>query len=166
MANGMTPAERAAWERQVREALEGLAPQYNTLWQPWLGPFVGADHSLIFPGRSDLASCALLPLRRGGELIGCLNFGSRDRVRFTRHHGVDFLRQLGDIAAVPWTRVLEALSRELGLVGMIRFMQQFEMGQGDYSKDRHQWLDKYTVDDIAKMMREKKGAYKTTKKKK
>ena len=61
---------------------------------------------------------------------------------------------------------LAALSRELGLVGMIRFMQQFEMGQGDYSKDRHQWLDKYTVDDIAKMVQEKKGTYKTSKKKK
>ncbi len=61
---------------------------------------------------------------------------------------------------------LAALSRELGLVGMIRFMQQFEMGQGDYSKDRHQWLDKYTVDDIAKMVREKKATYKTGKKKK
>jgi hypothetical protein len=61
---------------------------------------------------------------------------------------------------------LAALSRELGLVGMIRFMQQFEMGQGDYSKDRHQWLDKYTVDDIAQMVREKKATYKTRKKKK
>lgn len=61
---------------------------------------------------------------------------------------------------------LAALSRELGLVGMIRFMQQFELGQGDYSKDRHQWLDQYTVDDIAKMVREKKGTYKTGKKRK
>ena len=61
---------------------------------------------------------------------------------------------------------LAALARELGLVGMIRFMQQFEMGHGDYSKDRHQWLDKYTVDDIAKMVREKKGRYATSKKKK
>ena len=61
---------------------------------------------------------------------------------------------------------LAALSRELGLVGMIRFMQQFEMGQGDYSKDRHAWLDKYTVNDIAKMIREKKPTYKTSKKKK
>ena len=61
---------------------------------------------------------------------------------------------------------LAALARELGLVGMIRFMQQFEMGQGDYSKDRHQWLDEYTVDDIARMVREKKGTYKTSKKKK
>lgn len=61
---------------------------------------------------------------------------------------------------------LAALSRELGLVGMIRFMQQFELGQGDYSKDRHQWLDKYGVDDIAKMVHEKKGVYKAGKKKK
>jgi len=61
---------------------------------------------------------------------------------------------------------LAALTRELGLVGMIRFMQQFETGQGDYSSDRHQWLDQYTVADIAKMVREKKGSYKTSKKKK
>lgn len=58
---------------------------------------------------------------------------------------------------------LAALSRELGLVGMIRFMQQFEIGQGDYSKDRHQWLDQYTVDDIAKMIQNKKEIYKTNK---
>jgi hypothetical protein len=50
---------------------------------------------------------------------------------------------------------LEVLSRELGVAGMIRFMQQFEMGKGDYSKDRHQWLDQYSVDDIAHMVREK-----------
>ena len=61
---------------------------------------------------------------------------------------------------------LTALTRELGLVGMIRFMQQFELGQGDYSKDRHKWLDQYTVDDIAKMVQEKKAPYKTSKKKK
>ena len=51
---------------------------------------------------------------------------------------------------------IAALSRELGVVGMIRFMQQFEMGQGDYSKDRHQWLDQYSVADIAKLIQEKK----------
>ena len=60
---------------------------------------------------------------------------------------------------------LAALSRELGLVGMIRFMQQFEMGKGDYSKDRHEWLDQYSVDDIARMVRERKPTYKTSRKK-
>lgn len=34
---------------------------------------------------------------------------------------------------------LEVLARELGPVGMIRFIQQFEFGHGDYSIERHQW---------------------------
>jgi len=82
------------------ETLQGLAPQYNNLWQPWLGPWTGSDHSLIFPGQGGLGSCALLPLRRSGELIGCLNFGSCDPARFQRSHAVDFLKHLSDIAAV------------------------------------------------------------------
>ncbi len=44
---------------------------------------------------------------------------------------------------------IEVLSRELGPVAMIRFLQQYETGTGDYSKDRHQSSDKLTVDDIA-----------------
>lgn len=55
---------------------------------------------------------------------------------------------------------MAALSKELGVVGMIRFMQQFEMGQGDYSQDRHQWLDQYSVADIAKLVQEKKATQK------
>jgi len=55
---------------------------------------------------------------------------------------------------------MAALSRELGVVGMIRFMQQFEMGQDDYSKDRHQWLDQFNVADIAKLVQEKKTTQK------
>lgn len=55
---------------------------------------------------------------------------------------------------------MAALSRELGVVGMIRFMQQFEMGQGDYSKDRHQWLDQYSVADIATLVQEQKPTQK------
>ena len=37
-------------------------------------------------------------------------------------------------------RGIRALTRELGPAGMIRFLQQFETGRGDYSIDRHQWL--------------------------
>jgi hypothetical protein len=58
---------------------------------------------------------------------------------------------------------MEALSRELGIVGMIRFMQQFEIGIGDYSRDRHEWLDRYKVDDIATMLHEKRAPYKRKK---
>ncbi len=40
---------------------------------------------------------------------------------------------------------LEALTRALGPVGMTRFLQQFEIGSGDYSTERHQWLDQQDV---------------------
>src|ERR1700736_5027522 len=34
------------------DSLIGLAPQLAALNKPWLGPFVGADHYLLFPGTS------------------------------------------------------------------------------------------------------------------
>ncbi|MBI3697531.1 MAG: helix-turn-helix transcriptional regulator [Acidobacteria bacterium] len=45
---------------------------------------------------------------------------------------------------------LGALARELGPVGMIRFLQQFQTGSGDYSVDRHSWLEKSDVRSLAK----------------
>jgi hypothetical protein len=48
---------------------------------------------------------------------------------------------------------LEALKRELGVVGMVRFMQQFTNGQGDYSVERHQWLDQLTQEEIMDQIR-------------
>jgi len=42
-----------------------------------------------------------------------------------------------------------ALLRELGPVNLIRFLQQFESGYGDYTRERHEWLNRYTVEEIA-----------------
>src|ERR1700683_305887 len=82
------------------DSLVGLAPQLSALHKPWLGPFVGADHHLLFPGATNLKSAALLPLPRKDRATGALCFGSRDASRFTRHHGTDFLSHLGAVAAV------------------------------------------------------------------
>jgi len=82
------------------DSLIGLAPQLAVLHKPWLGPFVGADHHLLFPGTSNLKSTALVPLPRKDRVTGALCFGSRDPTRFTRHHGTDFLSHLGAVAAV------------------------------------------------------------------
>ncbi len=41
-----------------------------------------------------------------------------------------------------------ALLRDLGPVNFIRFLQQFEPGQGDYTQDRSQWLDAMTPEQI------------------
>ena len=44
---------------------------------------------------------------------------------------------------------LRALSRDLGPVGLARFLQQFETGQGDYTAERHRWLGERSVQDLA-----------------
>jgi hypothetical protein len=49
---------------------------------------------------------------------------------------------------------LAALARELGPVGMIRFLQQFETGSGNYSLERHQWLDQLDVETIVQQIQQ------------
>lgn len=44
----------------------------------------------------------------------------------------------------------EALLRELGPAGAIRFIQQYETGSGDYTRDRRKILPKKTVREIGK----------------
>ena len=51
---------------------------------------------------------------------------------------------------------LDCLLRELGPVGMIRFLQQFETGKGDYTWERHAWLDSLDVQSIIDEMTCKK----------
>lgn len=43
---------------------------------------------------------------------------------------------------------LDCLLRELGPIGMVRFLQQFETGRGDYTSERHAWLDPLDVQSI------------------
>ena len=51
---------------------------------------------------------------------------------------------------------LEALNRALGPVGMARFLQQFETGRGDYSVERHQWLDQEDVQTLVQHIRQQR----------
>ena len=44
--------------------------------------------------------------------------------------------------------MLWALMNALGFDGMIGFLRQFDLGQGDYTTERHQWLDAVTLDEI------------------
>ena len=46
---------------------------------------------------------------------------------------------------------LQALRERLGAAGMVRFLQQFEMGQGDYARERHAWVDNISLEDIRKL---------------
>jgi hypothetical protein len=62
-----------------------------------------------------------------------------------------------NISAMTYEQIriagIKALERELGLVGMIRFLQQYDIGSGDYTKDRHKWLKDEDVDILAKKIR-------------
>jgi len=52
---------------------------------------------------------------------------------------------------------LQVLRRELGLTGFVRFMRHFVKGSGDYSVERHQWLDQLIVEDILNEIRKNRG---------
>ena len=51
---------------------------------------------------------------------------------------------------------LEALDNALGPIGMVRFLQQFESGSGDYTKERDQWLKDMTIDSVVEEISQKK----------
>ena len=50
---------------------------------------------------------------------------------------------------------LRAIFRDLGAVGMVRFLQQFETGNGDYTAERHEWLGADSIGDIVARIRDK-----------
>lgn len=52
---------------------------------------------------------------------------------------------------------LEALRRELGPAGMIRFLQQFETGSGDYARERHAWVDRTSLDQFRALSGKNRG---------
>jgi two-component system, cell cycle response regulator len=81
------------------DSVADMAPQLASFHKPWLGPYMGCDHQLLFPTGTSLRSVALIPLRRLDKLEGSLNFGSADDKRFSRHLATDFLAHLGVIAS-------------------------------------------------------------------
>lgn len=54
------------------------------------------------------------------------------------------IRQLG----------IKALTQALGPVGMVRFLQQFDTGNGDYTRDRDELLGNVTVEDLCAQIKE------------
>lgn len=51
---------------------------------------------------------------------------------------------------------IEALAKALGPVGMARFLQQFEGGMGDYTREREQWLKGLKVKDIIEEIKDRR----------
>ena len=47
---------------------------------------------------------------------------------------------------------LAVLRKHLGIVGMVRFLQQSEMGWGNYTEERYQWLGDPDLTELAKKL--------------
>ena len=56
----------------------------------------------------------------------------------------------------------EALVKALGLSDAVRFMQQFSKGYGNYTEERHQWLNKKSIEDLTKHRLKSTGAKENT----
>ena len=52
---------------------------------------------------------------------------------------------------------LEVLARELGPTGLIRFLQMYENGNGDYTDDRERILPRQTAAQITEKTRRSRG---------
>jgi hypothetical protein len=42
----------------------------------------------------------------------------------------------------------DVLHKQLGISNLIRFMQQYDKGYGNYTVDRDEWQKNYTVDSL------------------
>jgi hypothetical protein len=51
---------------------------------------------------------------------------------------------------------LETLAKALGPVGMVRLLQQYEGGIGNYTKERQEWLRDSTVKGIVKEIKSRR----------
>lgn len=45
---------------------------------------------------------------------------------------------------------MKALTDKLGYYGTLRFLEQFEIGYGDYTKERENFHKGLTIDDVSK----------------
>ena len=50
---------------------------------------------------------------------------------------------------------LQVLRERLGIVGLVRFLQQAETGWGNYTEERHHWLDDPDLQSLAKEIQQK-----------
>ena len=51
---------------------------------------------------------------------------------------------------------IRALTKTLGPVDMARFIQSFETGSGDYTKERHEWLPDNPDEVKARLLKRQK----------
>lgn len=52
---------------------------------------------------------------------------------------------------------IKVLEENLGKAATVMFLQQYEKGAGDYTAERHEWLDNETMESFKAGIENKKG---------
>ncbi|PWF55774.1 GGDEF domain-containing protein [Massilia glaciei] len=130
------------------EAELGFVPSRSPLFtgppKPLLGPYHPAAHQAMFPhAPAGLQSIALVPLLRNKRLIGSLNLGSVDPVRFTPSMGTDFVEHMGSIIAICLENVI---SNE-----MLKYIGLTDALTGVYNR---RYMDLRMLEEIARAQRQ------------
>lgn len=55
-------------------------------------------------------------------------------------------------------QAIEVLSREMGIVATLRFVNQFTTGYGNYTEEREALLGERTLDEILSEIRDRNGS--------
>ncbi|HEX9172287.1 MAG TPA: DUF484 family protein [Telluria sp.] len=112
--------------------------------QPILGAWHPGAHRAMFPHPPPgLKSVALVPLLRNKRLIGSLNLGSCDPLRFTPAHGTDFVEHMASIIAICLENVI---SNE-----MLKYIGLTDALTGVYNR---RYIDRRLVEEIARARRQ------------
>jgi two-component system cell cycle response regulator len=85
---------------QLVADLNRVSPLYGRLHSAWLGTYNERQHHGLFQRGELIKSIAILPLKLHDRLLGSLNLGSDNPVRFTHQHSSDFLSRLATVASV------------------------------------------------------------------
>jgi diguanylate cyclase (GGDEF)-like protein len=121
----------------------GFDAPAGELPRPQLGPFVPARHGAMFPHAGELGSVALVPLLRNRRLIGSLNLGSRDPLRFSPQMATEFVEHMASIIAICLENVI---SNE-----MLKYIGLTDALTGVYNR---RYIDRRLVEEIARARRQ------------
>jgi hypothetical protein len=140
----MTPAE---FEREARFAMAARLLELRWVSLERAVELAATDHPTLLTRLAELCSQDLTPETRQKDAPDAKRTSpdpdpnSKSTVRKITDDGTearDELRRAG----------LLALVNALGAVGMVRFIQQFDSGRGDYSTERDHILGNPTVDEL------------------
>jgi two-component system cell cycle response regulator len=87
-------------EVQLVTDLSRVSPLYGRLYSAWLGTYNERQHRGLFQRVESIRSIAVLPLKLHDRLLGSLNLGSDNPLRFTNQHSSEFLSRLATVASV------------------------------------------------------------------